>query len=439
MDSTSTPVPAADTGARPVDSSERLILLDVLRSFALCGVFVSNAYVHLSGRGFLPKEAADALMSTRVDVVTDFLFTRFVAEKAMSTFSFLFGLGFAIQMGRAEARGSSIVSVYTRRLAVLLLIGLTHLFALWYGDVLNLYAVMGFVLLLFRKLPDRNLIVWSLVLIIGAPLAVTAVMTLVPLLASSPEVAQEAARAKMARLAEIRSQTLAAFQSGSYLTTAKANAAFYWNVFLKPMTAAHALITLGRFLLGLLAGRRRLFHDVEANRPVFRWILGWGLGLAVLGNGVGLLVDYLLRIGVFSKPALWWRLLNQSVWEVGVLGLAACYVAGLSLLFLRPRVRRFLLVWAPAGQMALTNYLCQTVISQLVFYGYGFNLLGKLRPLPCLALMFGLFWVQILVSHLWLARFRFGPVEWVWRSLTYGKLQPMRRAPAREADVASAA
>ncbi|QRK12010.1 DUF418 domain-containing protein [Archangium violaceum] len=439
MASIPSPVSSADTGARPVDSSERLILLDVLRAFALCGVFVSNAYVHLSGRGFLPKEAADALMSTRVDVVTDFLFTRFVAEKAMSTFSFLFGLGFAIQMGRAEARGSSIVPVYTRRLAVLLLIGLSHLFALWYGDVLNLYAVMGFVLLLFRGLPDRRLLIWSLVLILGASSVVSAIMIYMPLLAGSPEAVQAASKAKMAMLTEIRSQTLAAFQSGSYLTTVKANAAFYWNVFLKPMTAAHALITLGRFLLGLMAGRRKLFHDVDANRPVFRRLLGWGLGLAVLGNGVGLLVDSLLKAGTLSKPAPWWRVLSPAVWEVGVLGLSACYVAGLSLLFLRPRARRLLSLWAPAGQMALTNYLCQTVISQLVYYGYGFNLIGKLRPLPCLALMFGLFWVQVLVSHLWLARFRFGPVEWVWRSLTYGKLQPMRRVPAPEQDVAPAA
>lgn len=423
--------PQETAGARPVEASERIALLDVLRAFALCGVFVSNAYVHLSGRGLLPKESADALMSSGVDVVTDWLFTRLVAEKAMSTFSFLFGLGFAIQMGRAEARGASIVPVYLRRLGVLLLIGLTHLYALWYGDVLHMYAVMGFVLLLFRKLPDRRLIVWSLVLILGASATVSAIMIYVPLIAGTPEAAQAASKAKMAMLANIRSETLAGFQSGSYLTTVRANAAFYWNVFLKPMTAAHALITLGRFLLGLLAGRRRLFHDVDANRPLFRRLLGWGLGVAVLGNGVGLLVDHLLKIGVLARPALWWRVLSPVAWEVGVLGLCAFYVAGVSLLFLRPRARRLLALWAPAGQMALTNYLCQTVISQIVYYGYGFNLIGRTRPLPCLALMFGLFWVQVGVSHLWLARFRFGPVEWLWRSLTYGKLQPMRRAAAR--------
>jgi uncharacterized protein len=145
---------------------------------------------------------------------------------------------------------------------------------------------------------------------------------------------------------------------------------------------------------------------------------------------VGVLIDHLLKAGVFSKPAQWWRVLSPVPWEMAVLGLCAFYVSAVSLLFLRPRARRLLSLWAPAGQMALTNYLSQTVISQFIYYGYGLNLIGKLHPLPCLALMFALFWVQVGVSHLWLARFRFGPVEWLWRSLTYGKLQPMRRAAA---------
>jgi uncharacterized protein len=89
------------------------------------------------------------------------------------------------------------------------------------------------------------------------------------------------------------------------------------------------------------------------------------------------------------------------------------------------------LVLAPAGQMALTNYLGQSVLGLLLFRGYGLGLIGKLGPTACLSLSFGLFWVQVLVSHLWLARFRFGPAEWVWRSLTHGHLQPMRRAQAR--------
>jgi uncharacterized protein len=417
----------ASSEARPVDSGERLLLLDVLRGFALCGVFVSNAYIHMSGLELVPRATREALMASRVDVVADFLFERLLSGKAMAIFSFLFGLGFAVQLGRAEERGASIVPVYARRLGVLLLIGLTHLFALWYGDVLHLYAVVGFVLLLFRQVPERRLLCWSLVLMLVAPVVVIAVLKLVPLWASSQEVVQAVSRANGARTSEIRARTLEAFQSGAYLTTARANIEFHLRVFFKPLMVSYALVTLGRFLLGLVAGRRRLFHDVSGNRPLFRRLLGWGLGVGLVGNGAGWLLRHLSSTGVIPKGTPWMTFVPAFIWEVGVLGFASFYVAGLSLLYLRPRAWRLLSVLAPAGQMALTNYLGQTVLSQLVFYGYGLNLIGKLRPSLCLLLIFGLFWVQVLVSHLWLARFRFGPVEWVWRSLTYGKLQPMRR------------
>jgi uncharacterized protein len=432
MVSTPAPVPQPGTDARPVNSGERLILLDVLRGFALGGVFVSNAYMYFSGRAYLPRERAEALMSAPGDAVAHHLFEYLVAGKAMTLFSFLFGLGFAIQLGRAEERGVSIVSVYTRRLGVLLLLGLTHLFTLWHGDVLSLYATMGFVLLLFRKVPDRRLLLWGLVLILGGPLVISALQKFVPLLASSPEVVQAEARATMARVAAIRSQTLRAFESDSYLAGVRANARFYLDFFLvRPVFVAYMLVALGRFLLGLWAGRRRLFHDVGQHLSFFRRLLGWSLVAAVLGNLAGGLIPYLWSQGVLSRGQAW-TFFRQFMAEGGVLGLATFYAAGLSLLFQRERWRRLLRVLAPAGQMALTNYLCQTGVGLLLFRGFGLGLIGKMGSLACLSLMFGLFWVQVGVSHLWLARFRFGPAEWLWRSLTYGRLQPMRLGPGRD-------
>jgi uncharacterized protein len=438
MSSISSPAPQAGTGPRPVDASERVVLLDVLRGFALGGVFVSNAYMHLSGRGLLPRASARALEDSRLDAVAAFLFQQLVAGKAMFLFSLLFGLGFSIQLIRAEERGRSIVPVYVRRLGVLLLIGLTHRFALWYGDILTTYALMGFVLLLMRALPGRRLLVWSLLLMFVAPIAVSAVVKLTPLLASSPEVVAAANQENMARVAEIKRQTLAAFSSGSYLTTARANIGFLLKVFTRTTTVAWMLVVLGRFLLGLLAGRRRIFHDVEQHLPFFRKLLGWGLAVSVLGNGAELLFGHLVRTApAGSTGRLVWEIVQPGVDEVGLIGTAACYAAGFALLFQRPRWKRVLGVLAPAGQMALTNYLCQTLISQFVYYGYGFNLIGKQGPTECLLLMSSLFCVQVWLSHLWLARFRFGPAEWVWRCLTYGQRQPLRRVPGRAgADVA---
>ena len=440
MSSPSSLAPGEAPGARPVDARERVVLLDVVRGFALGGVFVSNAYMHLSGRGLLPRASAEALKATRLDVVADFLYEQLVAGKAMFLFSVLFGLGFALQMGRAEERGASFVPVYARRLGVLLLIGLTHRFALWYGDILASYAVMGLVLLGMRGLSDRRVLLWSLVFLFGAPLAVVAAIKLVPLLASSPEVVAAASQESQAQAQAIRRQTLEAFSSGDYLTTTRANIHFLLNSFTRPITVVWLMVVLGRFLLGLLAGRRRLFQDVSANLPFFRKLLGGGLVLGVVGQGLPLLLNPLTREGArLAGGREVWEALRIVVSEVGLLGLAAFYAAGFALLLQRPRWERWLSVLAPAGQMALTNYLCQTLISQFVYYGYGFNLIGRQGPAACLLLMSGLFCVQVALSHLWLARFRFGPMEWLWRSLTYGTLQPMRRERqgARE-DVAPA-
>lgn len=416
----------------PVTSGERVILLDVLRGFALGGVFVSNAYMHISGAGFLPPETLKALRAAWVDSAAHTLYVQLLSGKAMAIFSFLFGLGFAIQLSRAEERGAAIVPVYVRRLGVLLFLGLTHALAVWYGDILSQYALTGLVLLLCRKASDRKLVVWGAVLMLAAPLVVSALLRYGPLLLNSQEAVEAAAKETASKATEIRAQALEGFTSSSFLTSARANAHYYVHGWLRPMMLSYALVVIGRFFIGLLAGRRRLFHDVEQHKPLFRRLLGWGLLAGVVGNGAAALLMYLVRNKVLPQKGPW-MLLQPSLWEVGTVGLAAFYVAGLALLFQLPRARRVLSLLAPAGQMALTNYLSQSFISQLVFHGYGLGLMGKLGAASLLLLMSGLFCVQVLLSHLWLAYFRFGPAEWLWRSLTYWRLQPMRRAPDNSA------
>jgi uncharacterized protein len=423
------PVPKAE--ARPIEATERLPLVDALRGFALCGVFLSNVFVWFNGRAFLSRAQAEALLASAssVEVATLHTFMVLVFGKFITLFSFLFGLGFSLQMGRAEARGASIVPLYARRLAVLLLIGLTHLFALWYGDILSTYAVLGFGLLLFRNRSDRTLWVWAAVFILLVPLLSASFFRLLPLLtAASPEAAAAAAKEATQRSAQIKAQTLQVFTSGTYLEVVRANASYYFSGFLKPLLGM-VLALLGRFLLGLLAGRHRLFHEVPRHLPFFRKLLGWSLVAGVLGSGVGQVVRYLILQKLLEADLPWMALAMTVVRQVGELGLAAFYLAAFVLLFQRPLWQRLLSVLAPVGRMALTNYLTQTGVSLLLFYGYGLGLMGQVRPLECIALTLGLFAVQVGVSHLWLARFRFGPAEWVWRSLTYGKAWPMRRAP----------
>ncbi|MDC0707484.1 DUF418 domain-containing protein [Stigmatella sp. ncwal1] len=413
------------TEIRPADASERVLLLDALRGLALCGVFVSNAYMHFSGRYPPPKEGAAPLLASPVDHAAHHVFEFLIAGKAMTLFSFLFGLGFALQMGRAQERGTPFFPLYARRLTVLLLLGLLHIFALWYGDVLSLYALTGFLLLLFRQLPSKRLILWSLVFILGFPTALTAVQRFVPLLASSPEVVQTVAQKDRLHAEALRKQSQAVFASGSYLDTLRPNATIYLTRLFRPIFVSFVLIALGRFLLGFVAGRHRLLQEPERNQPLLRRLLGWGLLMGVVGNSATFLVGQWANAGHIPKGAPW-MFFMPTVSEMGSLGLATFYMAGLALLFQRPRGKKWLSVLAPPGQMALTNYLSQSVLSLLLFRGFGLGLGGKLGTLACLTIIFGLFWIQLALSHVWLAHFRFGPAEWLWRSLTYGKPQPMR-------------
>ncbi|WP_225411368.1 DUF418 domain-containing protein [Stigmatella hybrida] len=434
MDPSPSLAPADATELRPASAHERVIFLDVLRGFALCGVFMSNAYMHFSGRYPPPKEGVAPLLPSPVDPAVHALYEFMLAGKAMTLFAFLFGLGFALQMGRAQARGAAVLPLYTRRLTVLLCLGLTHLFGLWYGDILSMYAVAGFLLLLFRDFSSKRLLVWSLVLILGVPLVLTMLQRFVPLLASSTETVQAVAQQERAQAEAFQKQAQAVFDHGSFLETLRTNAAVHMKRALRPVYFAFLLIPLGKFLLGLLAGRHRLLQEPGQHRPLLRKLLGWGLLVGVVGSSASLAVGALTRAGHIPRGTPW-LFFMPTVSEIGVLGLAAFYMAGFALLFQRAPWQKGLSVLAPAGQMALTNYLSQTVISLLLFRGYGLGLGSKLGALACLTLIFCLFWVQVGLSHLWLSRFRFGPAEWLWRSLTYGKAQPMRRpAPLPAAD-----
>ncbi|WNG62126.1 DUF418 domain-containing protein [Archangium gephyra] len=416
--------------ARPVDAGERLEVLDVLRGFALGGVFVSNVYVWMSGWVLMPRPAVQALTATWVDQAASELFQFFVNGRFMPIFSFLFGLGFCVQLTRAEKRGTSVVPVYRRRLMAMYLLGLVHLYGAWYGDVLNMYAMAGLLLLLFRERKDRTLLIWACVLMFGPMLVGQVLMRFGTLLLHGPEAhaaAREAAKAAAKGMAETKAGIFEGLSSGGYGRWLRANAEAYFLLFFSPMMLTHIGTTVGRFALGLWVGRKGLFHDVEKHRATLKRLWGWGLGVGLVGSGVGVVTGMLMRKKLldFQEP---WTLVLTPVRELGAVGLATFYVTSLALLFQRERWRKVLKLLAPAGRMAVTNYMSQSVLGVLVFSGVGLGLMGKTGPAVTIALTMGLFCVQVAWSHWWLARYRFGPVEWVWRSLTYGKAQSMKRS-----------
>ena len=408
----------------PVQQAERIQIVDILRGFALFGILLVNMAIFSQ-----PFQSilfpADPGMPWYDRAATWLI--HFLAEgKFYALFSMLFGLGMILLMGRVEARGRRFVPFYVRRLLALLLIGLVHAFLIWPGDILILYALVGFLLLLFRKARPRTLLIWAVILI-AIPLLFIAVATgLVALGGMTPEGAQQIEQGfsatKAGYLADV-ARGDEVYAGGNFLEITTQRAYDYMSM--GPVTAfVLGFNILAMFLVGAWFGKRRIFNDLDAHRAFFRKLLTWGLIVGLLGNAI--YATLIMNIPRYDASV---ELLIATVAQaIGAPLLMLAYVAAISLLALRPAWGRRLAVLAPVGQMALTNYLLESILSTTIFYGYGLALFGQVGAAWGIVLTIVIYLLLIPFSHWWMKRFLYGPAEWLWRSMTYWKRQPIRRS-----------
>jgi uncharacterized protein len=411
------PMPSQTTHAAerpgPITSLERVELIDAVRGFALFGVLIANL-VWLTQDVPMTPERIAALPTASIDHIVKHAVTFFIDWKFITLFSFLFGLGFAVQLIRAEERGQQILGTYVRRLAILFVLGIVHLVVFWYGDILHFYAMLGFALILFRKASDRTLLILGVVFAIAVPAIAHWLVTQRPPTPPVPGAPPGA---------EIRLQ---AFLSGDPIRIARENVNKIVTTFWVSGVFVFILSQVfGKFLLGYVAGRRRLLQDAAEHLNLYRNLLWWGLIVGLLGNGVWILTDVLIGAEQLA-PQSAWMLPARLLIYIGTIALAAFYLSAIVLLYQRECWRRRINLLAPVGRMALSNYLMHTVFYLLIFYGYGLGLLGKVGTTYCVIFGHAIFAVQIAYSGWWLRRFRFGPAEWLWRALTYGKAPAMR-------------
>jgi len=375
------------TQLQPVPTSERIHALDVLRGFALFGVLLAYAIWNLGNPPWDTYSQADRILQFALAMLVD--------TKAYTLFAFLFGLGFSMQLTRAETRGVNIVPVYCRRLLALLLIGLAHALSLRNGDVLAPYAVMGFFLLLFRNASNKTLAVG---IIIGL---------LYPYLARG---AWDLTGIPFPQRPEI--------DGASYVAENYALVRYRYSTAITSWPAS-----LPMFFFGLYVGRRRLIEKMADDRRSLWRALAIGLGVGVLA--------FVVRMPLLmmkENPFLFFapRLALGLLWSAHAWGFAAFYVSLLLLLLQKRSWPQRLAPLGAVGRMALTNYLLQAII--LVPVSIGFSLFGRVTPSIGVLLALAVWSAQVPASVWWLRRFRFGPAEWLWRSLTYGRLQAMRIA-----------
>jgi uncharacterized protein len=407
--------------ARPTSDVERLDILDALRGFALAGIFLVNLAV-FSGFVFMPPELMARLPTAAVDMPAAGLIFWLGYGKFYSLFSLLFGVGFSLQLVAAEDRGDSRLAVFRRRLLVLLAIGAVHLY-IWEGDILFLYALVGFLLIPFRRVRDATLLRAAVALVLapvalgvlivashgaldpGAPLlrAGDAVLTMTGFAPATPPypLLRDAGWAEFLR-----------FQvSGVFFRYADL------------LTTGRPFKVLAMFLVGLWVGRSGMLRDLTPWLPTVRRVRLWGFALGLPAAGV--------QVALMARGApagSWLKVAESSAYALGVAPLALAYAATFAIVWQSARWRARLTRLAPAGRMALTNYLAQTVVGLTLFYGIGFGLMGRVGPAWWPLLVVAVITAQVVISRWWLTRFAFGPMEWIWRQATYGRGLPIRRA-----------
>lgn len=383
----------------PIAGSERAIALDALRGVALFGVLLVNLLtifrISLFAQ-FLPS--AGAPEPSRADHVVARVLVIGLEFKAFTLFSLLFGIGLAAQHERTRARDGAFGRYAARRLGFLLVLGVAHLFLVWNGDVLTLYAVLGIVAAPLLGLPVRVLLGLALVLFAAH---------LYPLPFPPP----------FASYAALRDHVLEAnrvYPRGSFGEVL----AFRIRE-VRPIAALLFWTTprvLALFLLGACAWRKGVFRGEQ--RMLVRVLAGVGL---VVGGALS---------WAASTDAVDFRTWRDVISRTASLLLALGYASVVVAAFEQPgmpRMRSALALLAPLGRMALTSYLTQSIVLGAIFYGWGLGLYGRLGEAEAAAIGFVVFVAQAAFSAAWLRRYRFGPVEWVWRSFTYGARQPMRR------------
>ena len=411
-------VPPSRPLLQPVSSGERIQYIDVLRGFALYGVLLANI-IWMACDMVLTPAAAQQLPTHAADRIVKYLVVFFIDGKFITLFSFLFAVGFTLQMQRALQRGGSAMSLYARRVAVLMVIGATHLALIWFGDILLVYGLLGFLLLAIRNWqPGKAMFIVACLLILLTRVTFVAVQNAV----TQGRPPQAAASHPTD---ETQQRTLAAFQSG-YTAVVRQNVSIYWNDLFR---AGIILILLGqvfgRFLIGLYVGTRGYIHQIGDHIPTIRRAMPWLLAIGVVGNGASVALEWARTVLGVPGNRFWLVSLDPLI-QAGVICLAAFYAASIALLLRNARWAHALAPLAAVGRMALTNYLTHSLVYLLVLTGAGLGLIGHIGATVCLAITIVLFGLQIGFSNWWLRRYRFGPAEWLWRSLTYGRIQPMR-------------
>jgi len=389
---------------------KRIALIDALRGFALFLILIFHAYGNFGV--FYESENNFPGIDMLDNLVIRFMYL-FVVDKAFAIFSIMFGFSFFIQMDRSALKNEQFSMLFARRLLILLVIG--YLNALIYrGDILTKYAVIGFILLGLSRFNSKVLIGLATLLLLNIPGIVSVFQNLNPASVQTVMENGESAWGEVSRV----------YTEGSLFDVIAIN---LWVVFseiwLHNLKSGRIMFIIGYFIIGLLIGRSRLFEKVNEKTPQLRAVLFVSAGAYILIR----LIRFSLEKSL-DYPDQAMVMISDLLNGYMSIFTAFFMFAGFILLYQHTGLRNLFSYLAPYGRMGLTTYVMQGIIGVVLFYGFGFGLFRWGTPFFSVLVGIAIFFLQLVFSHFWFKKYAYGPLEWVWRSLTFpGKKIPLKK------------
>ncbi len=396
---------------------ERVAAIDALRGVALLGILTMNITLGQPGAAQFNPLTAGGFTGANLWawLIGFFVFD----DKMITIFAMLFGAGLVLFAERLQRRGIPPARVFYRRSAILLLLGLLHAYGLWQGDILVTYAVCGALIYPLRnKSPRVLLILGTLMWLVSVPLAVKFSKVLNEARQNHSALWTEIASGLQPDPAHVAAE-IKSIRAASYLRLAADRAPEAFNIETQLLLISLLWTVSGRMLLGMALLKAGFFTG-SARSQTYLWtaMLGYGAGLPLVATACrGLIRNGFDPVYLFGTGFP----LNGA----GSIFVGIGHISVFMLLYQSGRARALMQRLQSVGRMALTNYLMQTLIATTLFYGYGFALFGAFSRVQLYGIVLVIWVLQLWYSPLWLYRFRFGPVEWFWRSLTYGRAQKM--------------
>ena len=381
----------------PTTLGNRIEALDLLRGVALLGIFIANMLLFHSPYLYLDPYT---WFSTPSDMATFKWIDIFVEASFYPIFAMLFGYGLNMQYEKSLANGTSFAPVMARRLGILLAFGLLHGIFIWSGDVLFTYALMGFIMIAFVRVPRKWLVIIAAILYI-VPCGLM-VLALYFLNKWRPDAMMDG----YADLQQIE-LSISAYAHGTYGEILVFRF-FEWLIVGLGGSLMGFFIVLPLIILGAALSKWKVIERAAE-------LKGKIVAVTIVAIAAGIWMKAAPFVGESGQDAI----MLQSLFGGPVL--AAGYVGIVLLLFQIPLFRTVFRPLTKAGRMSLTTYITQSIVATLIFYGYGFGMYGKVDLATGTWIAVGVFAIQVIFAELWLMKFKMGPLEWLWRKGTYGK------------------